>query len=191
MQKSPHAWFGVLLIVLGAFFLLDATGAVSLNALFSNLWPVALILLGAYMIFRPRIGKSFSGSTDEEQDQTDSIHMSNIFGDVSLRITSPAFRGGSASTILGKVEVDCREGGVADGEYRLTASSVLGGVTVLVPPNTPVSVSAQTLIGSTQVFDKEQKGIAATLSYESPGYASAARKLRIDVSQVLGDCRVR
>jgi len=151
---------------------------------------VLLVLAGGYLIFRSRLGPIFHRGSEQSRKDGDSVDVANFIGDLTLRVTSPSFRGGSASTVLGKVRVDCREGGLADGEHRLVVSSVSGNVTVLLPEGAAAMVTASAVVGGTAVFDQSQKGVAAALIHESPDYASAAKKLRVEASVVFGEVTV-
>jgi predicted membrane protein len=190
MPATRNSWFGILLIVFGVFFILDATTALDVGGLFTKTWPVLLILVGGYLLFRRRLGSIIPRGNDQSLKDDDSVDVGNFIGDLTLRVTSPSFRGGSASTVLGKVRVDCREGGLADGEHRLVVSSVSGSVTVLLPKGAAAMITASAVVGGTAVFDQSQKGVAATLIHESPDFASAAKKLRVEASVVFGEVTV-
>ena len=58
---------------------------------------------------------------------------------------------------------------------------------VTLPKGTAAMVTATAVVGSTAVFDQSQKGVAATLIHESPDFASAAKRLRVEASVVFGE----
>ena len=190
MAALRNSWFGILLIVVGVIFIMGATTGLDVGGMFRRTWPVLLVLLGGFLLFRPRMGPLFSHRSDRTQVDADGVDASNVFGDLTLRVTSPSFRGGSASTVFGKVRVDCREGGLAEGEHRLVASSAMGNVTVLLPQDAAVMVTAYAVVGSAAVFDKSEKGVATTVIHETPEFASAAKRLRVEASVVFGEITV-
>jgi uncharacterized integral membrane protein len=49
-------WTGVILIVIGAIFLLDSLGVMEFNYLIRKFWPVILILIGASILWKGRKG---------------------------------------------------------------------------------------------------------------------------------------
>lgn len=51
-------WLGILLIALGAIFLLDSLGVVTFRSLMRHLWPVLLILVGIGILLKDRKSKS-------------------------------------------------------------------------------------------------------------------------------------
>lgn len=198
MFRSRTAWLGATLIVLGALFLLDSTGILRISDFFQTYWPLLLVVWGIVILLRrdsrhknasgPET--SFAGRV-EGQVSSETLDTANVFGEVDIRVTSTAFKGGSATTVFGEVFVDCRSGGLADGEHRLRVSSVFGRSRIYVPPGTAVYVSAHTLFGDASVFDQKKSGISAFVNYTTPGFESAPKRLRLDVSQVFGEIIVR
>lgn len=51
-------WLGILLIALGAIFLLDSLGVVTFRSLMRHFWPVLLILVGIGILLKDRKSKS-------------------------------------------------------------------------------------------------------------------------------------
>jgi predicted membrane protein len=205
MAHRRGKWLGSLLILFGIIFLLDSTGVIEIGDVWGTFWPLLLVLWGVAMLMRPGFrrrrdaaaadvaagGAPVPASGAAAGSAGESINSSNVFGDVDVRVTSPQFRGGTASTVFGDISVDCHQGGLADGEHKLTISGVFGDARVTVPPGAALDVTAHTLAGDASVFDQKRSGISASLRYTTPGYESAPRRLRVVVSQVFGDVDVR
>jgi len=200
MTRSRSTWLGYSLILVGIIFLLDSTGTLTLGDLFGTYWPLLLVLWGIAMLlgpgFRRRRGTADplpaanaprAGTTDPGE----SLENSSVFGDVDIRVTSPRFTGGSATTVFGDIMVDCRQGGLAEGEHKLSVSGVFGDSRVFLPPGVPVDITAHSLVGDASVLDQKRGGFSASVRYTTPGFESAPRRLRISVSQVFGDIDVR
>ncbi|HTY58948.1 MAG TPA: cell wall-active antibiotics response protein LiaF [Bacteroidota bacterium] len=199
MAGSRGRWLGFALIAAGVIFLLDSTGTLDMGDVFRTFWPVLLVLWGITLLTRsgarrrswdapsapaPAVAGTVSG------DPGESLESSNVFGDVDIRVTSRAFRGGSATTVFGDITVDCQQGGLADGEQSLSVSGVFGDARVIVPPGVALDVTAHTLAGDASVLDQKRSGISSSVTYVTPGYASAPKRLRLRVSQVFGDINV-
>jgi hypothetical protein len=200
MAKSRGKWLGFSLIIIGGIFLLDSTGTFNIGEIIRTYWPLLLVLWGFAMLTRPGFrrsraaaGPSPAGSAagTGRTDHGESLESSNVFGDVDIQVTSPAFTGGSATTVFGDVSVDCRQGGLADGEHKLTVSGVFGDARVIVPPGIALDITAHTLLGDASVLDQKRGGISASVRYATPGFESAPKRLRLSVSQVFGDIDVR
>jgi hypothetical protein len=212
MARSRGKWLGFSLILIGLIFLLDSTGTFDIGDLIRTYWPLLLVLWGVAMLTRPGFrrrrwsaepgapgnspanapgnvtvnpaGASGAGSAE-------SIESSNVFGDVDVRVTSPSFRGGSATTVFGDIMVDCHQGGLADGEYKLSVSGVFGDSRIIVPPGVALDITAHSLVGDASVLDQKRGGISASIRYTTPGFDTAPKRLRVNVSQVFGDIDVR
>jgi lia operon protein LiaF len=201
MAGSRGKWFGFALILAGVVFLLDSTGTFDLGEIMKTFWPVLLVIWGIAMITRtglrrhrdpaPVVTAAVAGSVTGSGSTAESLESSNVFGDVDIRVTSLSFRGGSATTVFGDITVDCRQGGLAEGEHSLTVSGIFGDSRVLVPPGTALDITAHTLAGDVTVLDQKRSGVSASLRFTTPGYDTAPKKLRINVSQVFGDIDVR
>lgn len=47
-----RSWIGILLIIFGGILLLDSLGVMSFGDVIHKFWPVILIAMGLYMLFR-------------------------------------------------------------------------------------------------------------------------------------------
>ena len=200
MARSRGKWLGFSLIIIGVIFLLDSTGTLEVGDIIRTYWPLLLVLWGLAMLTRPgfrrsrapegpapeRIVVPGSGPTREGE----SLESSNVFGDVDILVTSPSFKGGTATTVFGDISVDCRQGGLADGEHKLTVGGVFGDVRVILPPGLALDVTARVFLGDASVLDQKRSGVSASLRYTTPGFDTAPKRLRVSVSQVFGDIDV-
>ncbi len=195
MRLPRRIWWGIGLIIAGLFFLAGSAGLIDMETLTRVFWPALLILFGILMIFRRRtpvlqertVHDMPSGDSFPASDQ---ISSSTVFGDTDFSLSSAAFRGGFISKIFGNARVNLSACKPAEGEQDLRISSVFGDAEVLLPRNEACAVHASTLFGSLAVQGQQRDGFSSTLTYESPGFAEASRKLRIHVSQVFGNIRV-
>ncbi len=198
MTGSRARWLGIVLILIGVIFLLDSTGTLDIGDVIRNYWPLLLVIWGVGMLTRPRMRRRGGDSVPPPGpapgtgtvNAGETLESSNVLGDVEIRVTSSSFRGGSVTTVFGDISVDCRGGGLADGEHRLSVSGVFGDCTVFVPPGVPLHVTAHTLAGDASVLDQRRGGFSSSLSYVDPAFDAAPRRLRITVSQVFGDINV-
>jgi len=200
MARSRGMWLGFLLIIVGVMFLLDSTGILDVGDLLRTFWPLLLVFWGISMLTRGGFRRHARSSDFPAAataggagtvDPAESLESSNVFGDVDIRVTSPSFRGGSATTVFGDITVDCHLGGLAGGEHNLAVSGVFGDARVTAPPGVALDITAHALAGDVSVMDQKRSGISATIRYTTPGFDSAPRRLRVNVSQVFGDIDVR
>jgi predicted membrane protein len=194
MNRS-RTWTGVLLIAVGLLFLFDSMGMMDFGDAMRTYWPLILIFFGLRSILRPsRRMPEYPTTGSEPQEargfSSETIYQSTVFGNLSIRVDSRSFTGGSASTVFGNLGVDLSPSGLREGQSLLRLSGVFGSVHVRVPEGMEYAASLTTLIGGVSAGDQRQGGFSAGLRYQTPGYTSATRRLMITASQVIGDITV-
>lgn len=135
-QRGANKGAGLVLTILGGWLLLRNLGVVDLD--FHILWPVLLVLFGINLIFGEV--RRRSGSSSEGSPALSEVDAFALLGGVKRASSSQAFRGGSATAILGSTEIDLRQAAIADGEAVLDTFAWWGGVEILVPETWEVVV---------------------------------------------------
>lgn len=105
------------------------------------LWPLALVILGAWLIFARGFQPGSSVTTG------DSIRSFVAFGGANPRNESSSFRGGTISALFGGTEVDLRGARLAPEGARLDVTALFGGAEVIVPEDWTVRVSGMPIFG--------------------------------------------
>lgn len=183
-----HTWrlfWGVLLIFVGGVWLwnnLDLGPRIPLG----SLWPLLLIVLGIYIILRQtgrvgplRTGGGMSGET-----------IDHIIGDVRLGGPGTTARSSNVLSIIGDVDVDLRQAAIPDGETTIHVRSLIGDIDIMLPTDVAFFAGASVVIGELRVMDQRRDGFLLDLSSSSPDYATATRKLRIEVDMFIGDAMI-
>jgi predicted membrane protein len=130
----------------------------------------------------PSAGGDFSFTME-----SDVIHQSEVFGDTHISAHSQNFMGGSVSTVFGDCNVDLSKIKIAEGEHTLRVHTVFGDSRIILPPNSAVSISANSTFGDMYVKDQQKGGFSSYIYLNSQGYESATNKLKIVISKVFGD----
>jgi lia operon protein LiaF len=195
MKRSHTQWWGIALIVVGALLLLGNMSGMDIGELIRTWWPVLLVAWGLNMLLRhgshgggqiPTASAAGPGSVTVDQ-----LAQSSTFGDLAVRVSSQAFRGGTLSTVFGDTEVDLQACVLADGDHWLKINGVFGDTSVVLPHTIPVSVTATTTFGDVDVVGQRKEGFSSSMNYESPEFQTATKKLHIQASQVFGDVEIR
>ncbi len=191
-SRSNAITCGGILIVLGIVFLLGRLDIVDVGDIFSTFWPLILIGIGLKMIWdRKKAGEDGSRTDGEIISEDGPIQRSKTFGDLSLKVDSKAFEGGSISTTIGDLKIDLSKANIRSGEKTLRLNGVIGDIKVSVPKTLKVSVNANTTIGDLNIIDAKKDGFGVSQQYKSPGYEAAKKKLVISVSQGVGDISIK
>ena len=147
------AWL-VLVLVGGIFLLRRIFPAFSFN----QIWPVVLIVIGLFIILRPRSRwkwdgtKKTEGSSDSvftediDYSKDDFVESTSIFGGAKKIIISKNFRGGNVENIFGGTELDLSQADFT-GTAVIELTTIFGGTKLLVPSNWSVKSEAVTIFG--------------------------------------------
>ena len=93
--------------------------------------------------------------------------------------------------LIGDIRLDLSQVQLEDGETPFELNALIGDITVLVPTDLPVSVAAEVTVGDIRVFRQTADGLGRRLTYQSPGYETATRKVRIMAHLLVGDITVQ
>jgi predicted membrane protein len=135
-RTHSSAVSGLLFLLIGVFFFVNQW--FDLN-LFSYLWPLLFIFIGIIIIFT-RVKRESGSHTGEN------LNTFVLLSGAEIKSQSKNFQGGSVMTILGGAEIDLRGAVIAEGA-SLDFTSVLGGVSIIVPENVQVEISGVPILG--------------------------------------------
>jgi predicted membrane protein len=147
------AW--LVLVLVGGIFLLRR---IFPEFSFNQIWPLVLIVLGLFIILRPRRGwkldgtKKTDGSSDSvftediDYSKDDFVESTSIFGGAKKIIISKNFKGGNVENIFGGTELDLSQADFT-GTAVIELTTIFGGTKLLVPSNWSVKSEAVTIFG--------------------------------------------
>ena len=134
---NGNLWGGLIAIAVAAAFLVDNLGIVRLDA--SSLWPVALIAIGAAIIFGYwRVGTG------------DGLNVASLFSRSNQIAAGDHFRGSNVSATFGNAELDLRAATVVDGVAAVNATALFGRIDLRIPSDWAVDVRSSATFGSIQ-----------------------------------------
>lgn len=154
------AWF-ILILVGGVFLARDIYPDLAIRR---YIWPLALIVVGAFLIIRPRgrfdceqpakPKKNTTGSATgettlaEESYDTpeDFVDSTSIFGGAKKNIISKNFRGGDLVNIFGGTELDLTRADMR-GTATVELTTIFGGTKFVVPSDWTIKSEAVTIFG--------------------------------------------
>ncbi len=190
LRTKENRW-ALALIGIGILALLDGFGVIDLWGGFWRLWPVILIVWG-FSLLRKRgkssghSGRRMFGDTVETSDSPYVKH-SSAFGDISIRVRTEEFSGGSASTVFGTISIDLSDVRRIVGYGQLDLHTVFGDISLRVPAGMPVEIRSNGVFGELKA---PEGGSTDGKCYRSPGGEGDESTLVIACSQVFGDVEV-
>lgn len=135
---------GIMLILVGAFFMAEHLGYRMFT--WATLWPVLIILAGVAMIWgrfdKPQWRAQVTGDANR-----DWVQATALFGGVERRVNIKNFRNGSASAIMGGIELDFRGSEIEGEEATLEIETVFGGIEITVPEHWKVIFEGENVFG--------------------------------------------
>lgn len=147
------AW--LVLVLVGGIFLLRR---IFPEFSFNQIWPVVLIVVGLFIILRPRRKWKWDGTkkTDGASDSVftedidyskdDFVDSTSIFGGAKKIVISKNFKGGNVENIFGGTELDLSQADFT-GTAVIELTTIFGGTKLLVPSNWSVKSEAVTIFG--------------------------------------------
>jgi len=147
LVNTEKKFLGGILSGIGALFLIPRIfPEVEYNA--GIIFPVILIVLGTYIIFKrrkmdPELG-SFPGTLKVNKDKIDDV---SIFGGGTKIISSNNFQGGNVTAIFGGSEINFMNCQLAEGDNVLDVLCIFGGTTIIVPKEWNVVINVTSILG--------------------------------------------
>jgi predicted membrane protein len=151
--NSKDSLFGIILVILGGVGLTARYFDTSYREIFSEYWPVLLILLGLHTIFK-NFGGGNSNKTETIENDNEVIDIFSFLGDKSKFIKSSKFIGGKITTILSELTIDFRESNLSEGTHELDCFTLFGSTRLFIPSDWQVIIKTTTIFGG---FD-DQRG---------------------------------
>jgi hypothetical protein len=153
--RSPNgALVGSILIAVGVVMTVNRLGFVHINI--RTLWPLLIMGVGGAVIYRAVTGRRLLGMQSKDAEASDEVvDITAILGGFDRRITTPNFRGGEVTAVMGGCMLDLR-GSSIEGEAVINVFVLMGGITLKVPPDWSVALNGTPIMGG---FD--EKTIAA------------------------------
>ncbi len=112
-----------------------------------DLWPVLLILFGAWIAMRGfGLGRPRGDLPEPQAVMNDFAMMAGL----TRKNSSKEFRGGEATAIMGGAEIDLSEAELAGGEAVLDLFAMWGGIDIIVPGDWTVENRVTPLLGGVE-----------------------------------------
>jgi hypothetical protein len=163
---------GWVLIIIGSLFLVWTFGYLQLPPF--QLWPLALIALGLFLLWR---ALSYNASRRNEGG----VGRENlvIFGGADVIFGGEEFEGTAMTVVFGGYNLDLRNATMRGGRAEVEATAVFGGIELRVPPTWNVVIQGFPLFG----------GYSDETTH--PASASEAPQLIVNGSAVFGGVNIK
>lgn len=160
-----HTGWIILILIGGAFIVGDIYPEIAIKQV---VWPVLIIMIGLFIIFKPRRRKfrnwekweskcqshqRFSCDREGESIHEDTIDSTSIMGGVKKNILSKNFKGGEVTNIFGGAEINLSQADF-EGTITMEITNIFGGTRLIVPANWEISSSSDSTSVLGSIEDK-------------------------------------
>lgn len=108
------------------------------------LFPFFLMVVGGWIVLRSVFGARLRASG---ADSGSTLSNFALLAGVERKNTSPAFRGGDVTAIMGGAEIDLRGASITDGPAVIEVFAMWGGIDIIVPVDWTVAINVTPILG--------------------------------------------
>lgn len=164
MNKKGQLILGSALVILGLMSLISNIFKIDFSAV---CWPTVLILLGAWLIWRP---KFIQGGGEVNIKPLSNIHRSQAWSVEPEEIWM----------LVGDVHLDFTQAEIPIGETPIRIFGFVGSVTLLAPANVQISGASSAFLTDANLFGKKQERFVTTLRYSLGDDPNSERLIRLE-----------
>jgi predicted membrane protein len=143
---------GLLFTIAGIWLLLEELAVVNID--FQDVWPLILVLLGAYIVWQGIAGPQRPRTAVDGHSTVSAVA---ILGGVARGSNSRAFRGGELTAVMGGLEIDLRQASI-NGEAVIEIFTMWGGIDIRVPEDWSVESRVVPLLGGIEDKTRPPQG---------------------------------
>ena len=187
-MRRKNFWtiaFGIALILVGFLALLDSLEFISFWSALGKLWPLILIALGVWLLFKRRYF-----SWDEKVEIKEGNKYSKAFGDLKIDAAGINPHGMDVEMGFGDLDVNLTKASFSDQENVVHLALGFGDIRVWIPSEVKAKISTSCGVGDIDVLGRTTDGLGKSSDYQDEGYDSAQKRLRIHAKIGFGDIKI-
>ncbi len=174
MQNRTTLVIGVGLIALGVIAIFNTLFHINL---WSILFPLLIILIGLFILLRP---KTIDSNTNFIFRPLGDIDFSHQWQVSSQEIWF----------FVGDVNLDFSQASIPEGVTQIRLFSFVGDIRIREPQNAGLKVSSKAFITDSKVHGEKHDYFLSSMNYTSPDYGPQDKKIDIESWFFIGDLRV-
>lgn len=191
MRHRGGSWiWGSFFFIFGSLLLLDQFEV--LQFAFKDvfkLWPLLIVYFGFLFIGKSNKPKVMIYN-DESKVEEDGNSSFFTVGNHEFNQPNWKVEPTTVKTLAGDFYYDFSKAYIPEKEIPISISSLAGDVHILVPENLEFQVHASVKAGDIDIVGQSVDGINRSLSYATPNYDSASRKINLTLKLKAGSIRV-
>lgn len=138
---------GAGLIGFGVLLMLDRMDIIDFS--WRTVWPLVLIGMGGFLVYKALRGRrtAAAGGVRHGVAQDELLDITAVLSGFERRVTTPDFRGGEVTAVMGGCTLDMRGSSIA-GEAVINVFAFWGGVTIKCPPDWVIVLEGTPILGA-------------------------------------------
>ena len=174
MKTKGQLTFAWILIGFGALLLFGNLAGIDFGDVF---WPLILITVGLFLIFRPQI--------------ISPAHAKFYFaGDVNIDKRWD-MKKKEVRMFAGDVRIDLADLNLSPGETDITVTAFAGDVHIFAPQDVGVSISTMAFVTDSRINGKKMEYIMSGMDYATEGYEEANKKFKLFMQCFAADVKLK
>lgn len=207
MYSSARLLFGLFLTVFSTLLILDDNGLLTFHVSdIWSLWPLIFIYIGVKKLLFKKKKKSpkiltytYSSKSGDQHFHSDigwdeqKKHGKNVLvGNFEFKESNWYLEPMNLENAIVNYYIDFSKAFIPDQETPVFIKGRIGDVKIILPEDVPVKIEAFNSIGDIKLFKKsyDQIGRGDWITYISPDYEEATRKIHIRVKLSIGSIRI-
>ncbi|WP_047986161.1 cell wall-active antibiotics response protein LiaF [Ornithinibacillus californiensis] len=191
MRHRGGSWiWGSFFLIFGSLLLMDRFDVIAFafNDVF-KLWPLLIVYFGFMFIGKsgkPKVIIHNGGSKVEKDENSSFFTVGNHeFNQPNWKVEPTTVK-----TLAGDFYYDFSKAYIPEKEIPISISSLAGDVHILVPENLEFQINASVKAGDIDIVGQSVDGINRSLSYVTPNYDTAKRRINFTLKLKAGSIRV-
>lgn len=167
--REPRKIGSYIWLIIGVLILLNVREVIQLEIVSKLIFPLILVLIGLGIILKDKVEVKASEKIKELNQKLNKDGLEEYYATFSsqdLNFSGKSFRGASLNSIFGGIELTLKEAEIEE-DTLINATSVFGGIDIIVPENVNVQVRSTAIFGGTDNKVKKEKENVPTIYVKS------------------------
>lgn len=160
IKEGRNIWNYIWLLI-GMVLLLSAQGILDISKVGKLIFPAILVIIGLSMIFKDTIGTKINEKIKELNKEGKEEYYATFSGQ-KLSFTGNEFKGASLNAVFGGIDLNLKNATIEQDQI-INATTVFGGIDILVPNNVNVKVKSNSIFGGVDNKIKDNKENVPTI----------------------------
>lgn len=152
-------------LIIGVILLLGARGIISFDMIAKLIFPIAFIVIGICMIFNETV-KSKVTEKVRDGNKNGMECITATFSSQKVNKDNEEFKGANLDSVFGGIVLDLKRANI-NNEAVIKASSIFGGIDIIVPADVNLKVKSTPIFGGVSNKITNQKENEKTLYIEA------------------------